>query len=169
MLLRLTVQTAIFIGIFYVSLPAAFVVLNGALGWPRWNSDVGETVGVLLVAGGSAVFFYCSGLFRRLGLGTPAPNIPPRRLVLSGLYRWSRNPMYIAYLVIAFGIFMIEGHAALLLYIGVYFIVGEVYLIKWEEPALRERFGTEYEVYRTRVPRWIGRPSNKGLQLTTDS
>ena len=153
---RLVIQTALFIGVFYVALPAIFIALNEQAGWPRWESALGDAVGTLLIAAGIATFFYCAGLFRRFGLGTPAPNMPPSRLVVSGLYRWSRNPMYVAYVAIAAGIFLIEGHSALVLYALGYFFLGEVYLRKWEEPALVERFGSDYEEYRRRVPRWVG-------------
>ncbi len=155
--MRFVLQTAVFVGVFYFALPAGFIVLNAHAGWPRWQSDASELAGWSLVALGSGVFLYCAGLFRRLGRGTPAPNMPPTRMVVSGPYLWSRNPMYVGYLAIAVGIFLVEGHAALLLYVAVYFLIGDVYLRRWEEPALRERFGSDYEAYESRVRRWLGR------------
>ena len=77
----------------------------------------------------------------------------------SGLYQLSRNPIYLAYVTIGVGIFLVEGHLALLPYAGLLFLMSELYLVGWEEPALVRRFGSEYQDYCQRVPRWLGRRS----------
>lgn len=143
-----------FIALYFVALPGAFVVLNERLGWPRWQNVLFDAAGTLLIAAGIGVCLYCTWLFWRLGRGTPVPIEPPSRLVVSGLFRFSRHPMCVAYVTIGVGIFFVEGHLALLLYPVALFLLAEIYLTKLEEPRLVERFGTEYEEYRQRVPRW---------------
>lgn len=156
MQLRLLAQIAVFTAVFFVAAPAAFISLNEALGWPRVQSPTLDAVGTTLIVCGAVVFLYCSGLLWRIGGGTPAPNIdPPSRLVVAGLYQVSRNPMYVGYVAAAIGIFFLEGHLALALYVVALFLVGEIYVVKWEEPALRRRFGADFERYCQRVPRWI--------------
>jgi protein-S-isoprenylcysteine O-methyltransferase Ste14 len=147
----------VFIGFFFFALPRAFVLLGERLAWPRWESDAGDAIGTLLIASGIGVGLYCSGLFRRLGRGTPVPIEPPTRLVVTGLYGFSRHPMYVCYVAIAIGILLVEGHAALLLYPVALFLLAEAYVVWWEEPVLLERFGPAYDDYRRRVPRWLGR------------
>jgi protein-S-isoprenylcysteine O-methyltransferase Ste14 len=67
--------------------------------------------------------------------------------------------MYIAYVAIGVGIFLVGGHAALLLYPLVLLVLTQIYLVKLEEPRLAERFGAEYQEYCQRVPRWLRRGS----------
>ena len=143
-----------FVALYFVALPSAFIALNERLGWPRWQSPFLDVVGTLLIVSGVGVCLYCSRLFWSLGRGTPAPNEPPDRLVVSGLFRFSRNPMYVAYVAIAVGVFFVEGHLALLLYPVALFLLAEIYLVELEEPRLVERFGADYEEYCRRVPRW---------------
>ena len=91
-----------------------------------------------------------------LGPGHAVPSEPPTSLVVSGLYRFSRNPIYVADLVILVGLFFVEGHLALLAYVGIFFVALRAAIVWWEEPVLRGRFGAEYEEYLRRVPRWLG-------------
>jgi len=153
---RIALQSLAIIALLFFALPSAFIALNEWLEWPRWRSELGDVLGTLVIGSAIAVFFYCSELFRRIGRGTPAPNIvPPTHLVDSGLYGFSRNPMYVSYLGIAVGIVLVEGHLALLLYIGAMLVLAELYVTRWEEPGLAERFGAEWDAYRARVPRWL--------------
>ncbi len=143
-----------FVALYFFALPGAFVALNERLGWPRWQNIVFDAVGTLLIVSGIGVCLYCARLFWSLGRGTPVPIEPPNRIVVSGLYRFSRHPMYVAYVAIGVGIFFVEGHLTLLLYPVALFLLAEIYLVKLEEPRLLERFGAEYEEYCRRVPRW---------------
>ena len=90
------------------------------------------------------------------GLGTPAPIAPPQKLVVTGLYRYVRNPIYIAVVAVIFGQALLFGDARLLWYGALLwlFFHGAVLV---EELTLKETFGTEYESFRTNVPRWIPR------------
>ncbi len=146
-----------FVALLFFVLPSGAASLNASLGWPTWKTTAGQVGGWALIAAGAGLAVYCSGLFRRLGGGTPVPIEPPTRLVVAGLYRYTRNPMYVADLAILIGIFGVRGEAALLLYAGVFSAFIQLWLVLHEEPVLVKRFGADYEDYRGRLPRWLGR------------
>jgi protein-S-isoprenylcysteine O-methyltransferase Ste14 len=139
----------------FVLAPAEAVALNEALDWPRWQIPGCRGVGAGLMVAGIAVVLYCSGLFSRIGRGSPVPIEPPAHLVIAGLYRFSRNPMYVAYVVFLVGLFLYRGEASLLLYAGIYAGGVHAWVVRLEEPGLRRRFGDEYVRYTEQVPRWI--------------
>jgi protein-S-isoprenylcysteine O-methyltransferase Ste14 len=91
------------------------------------------------------------------GLGTPAPVFPTRHLIVTGLYRCVRNPMYVAVVSTILGQGLILGNAALLEYGGLVWVLFHVFVLVYEEPTLRESFGSEYRVFCAEVPRWIPR------------
>jgi protein-S-isoprenylcysteine O-methyltransferase Ste14 len=110
--------------------------------------------GSILVAAGVVVLLHAFGRFVLEGLGTPAPLAPTERLVVGGLYRYVRNPMYLAVAAIIVGQALVLGRANLLLYAAA-FAVAVVAFVRWyEEPTLRRRFGEQYETYRRAVPPW---------------
>lgn len=142
----------------FVLFPALVGELNTRLGWPRWENPWAQAVGVLLMASSAAMYFYCRRLFSRIGQGTTSPFAPPEHLVAAGPYRYSRNPIYIAYLSYFLGVFLCFGRPTILLYLfaAAAFILGLV--VWWEEPDLRKRLGRSYEGYCSRVPRLFGWP-----------
>jgi protein-S-isoprenylcysteine O-methyltransferase Ste14 len=144
------------IGAIFVVVPMGLVALNEALEWPRWHSGIGAALGGVLVLTGIAVAAYCTRLFRRIGQGTPVPISPPTRLVISGLYRYSRNPIYIADVMILLGLFLHRGELTLLLYVIAFALAAHAVVVWREEPELLARFGTAYRRYMEAVPRWIG-------------
>jgi protein-S-isoprenylcysteine O-methyltransferase Ste14 len=144
-----------FIGTLFLLLPAGAVQLNEALDWPRWQIPGGRVLGSALVLAGIGVFAYCGGLFSRVGKGTPVPLEPPNHLVIQGLYRFSRNPMYVAQVAYLLGLFVYRGELALALYAAIYAAVIHTSVVRSEEPELRQRFGEEYVRYTREVPRWI--------------
>jgi len=95
--------------------------------------------------------------FALQGLGTPAPVLPTRHLVVTGLYNYVRNPMYVAVVMTIIGQAMILGSVRLLEYGALVWLLAHVFVITYEEPALRSTFGTEYEAFFAGVPRWIPR------------
>ena len=108
---------------------------------------------VLLVAGLIALV----GAFVRFvveGLGTPAPVAAPDRLVVGGVYRYVRNPMYVAVLVAIVGQALLLGRLVLLLYAAGAWLLVAAFVRFYEEPTLTSRFGAEYEAYRRAVPAW---------------
>ena len=121
------------------------------LGW-----GAGRVVGAVLIGAGLPVLI---DSFVRFALhrGTPAPIAPTETLVVSGLYRYARNPMYIAILWLNAGQALLFGNVRLLGYAGLAWLLMHTFVVLYEEPALRARFGRSYEVYRANVPRWLPR------------
>jgi protein-S-isoprenylcysteine O-methyltransferase Ste14 len=95
--------------------------------------------------------------FLKEGRGTPAPIDPPKELVAVGFYRYVRNPMYVGLLAIILGHFLWFGYWNLLLYAAIVFIGFNLFVAFYEEPTLKRKFGTAYEEYVKRVPRWMPR------------
>lgn len=89
------------------------------------------------------------------GRGTPAPIDPPKELVISGFYRYVRNPMYFGVLLILVGHFLWFGFWALLAYAAFAFMATHLFVTLYEEPTLKSKFGIAYENYLESVPRWI--------------
>lgn len=106
---------------------------------------------------GVVILVWCFWDFLAKGKGTPAPIDPPRELVVTGLYRYVRNPMYVGVLLVIIGHFLWFGYWNLLIYAVLVFLAFNAFVIFYEEPNLRQRFGAAYEEYRKRVPRWIPR------------
>lgn len=92
------------------------------------------------------------------GLGTPAPVAPTRRLIVSGLYRHVRNPMYISVIAIIVGQGLLLGQASLLAYGALLWAGFHLFVVTYEEPALRRQFGEDYVRFTCAVPRWLPRP-----------
>jgi protein-S-isoprenylcysteine O-methyltransferase Ste14 len=109
-----------------------------------------------LLAAGGAVYAWCVWDFATFGRGTPAPIDAPKRLVVRGLYRYVRNPMYVGMLTILSGWTVLFG-ATLLAYALCVWIVFHLFVVFYEEPHLARLFGAEYEDYRTKVRRWLPR------------
>jgi protein-S-isoprenylcysteine O-methyltransferase Ste14 len=91
------------------------------------------------------------------GVGTPAPIFPTRHLVVTGLYRYVRNPMYVAVVSTILGQGLVLGNVTLLEYGGVVWLLFHLFVLAYEEPTLRAGFGPEYKVFSAEVPRWIPR------------
>jgi protein-S-isoprenylcysteine O-methyltransferase Ste14 len=111
-----------------------------------------------VIAIGVGLYLWCLWVFAVVGRGTPGPWDPPRRLVAVGPYRWVRNPIYLAALLIVLGEAWLFGSAALLLYAVVVAVAFHLLVVDYEEPRLRGQFGEQYETYRRAVSRWIPRP-----------
>ena len=113
-----------------------------------------QIAGVALVAGGAAVLLHAFARFVVEGTGTPAPVAPTERLVVGGLYRHVRNPMYIAVTATLAGQALILGRPGLLAYAAVFVAAVAAFVHFYEEPTLAQRYGQQYEAYRRAVPRW---------------
>ncbi len=110
--------------------------------------------GALLIACGAAVLVHSFAWFARDGLGTPSPIAPTRHLVVGGLYRHVRNPMYVAIFATLLGQTLLFAQPALLLYTAVVAVPIVSFVRLHEEPTLTRTFGAQYETYRTNVPTW---------------
>jgi protein-S-isoprenylcysteine O-methyltransferase Ste14 len=112
-------------------------------------------LGVLLIVGGVPLLLDSFARFALKGLGTPAPVFPTRHLVVSGLYRYVRNPMYLAVVGVIVGQGLLFGDVRVLEYALIPWLAAHLFVLFYEEPTLRRSFGAEYETYRANVPRWI--------------
>jgi protein-S-isoprenylcysteine O-methyltransferase Ste14 len=119
---------------------------------PYWT-PVRVLGGILLVAGLIALV-QAFVRFVVEGFGTPAPVAAPDRLVVGGVYRYVRNPMYVAVLAAIIGQALLLGRLGLLLYAGAAWLIVAAFVHWYEEPTLTRRFGAEYEAYRRAVPAW---------------
>lgn len=113
---------------------------------------------------GVSIYFRCLWDFAVAGRGTPAPIDPPKHLVVSGLYRYVRNPMYVGVLAIILGWDTLYESSALFYYFALMWVLFYLVVLIYEEPILRSRFGESYENYCKRVRRWI--PGRKYSQTT---
>jgi protein-S-isoprenylcysteine O-methyltransferase Ste14 len=146
--------------IFFLFAPA---MIAGAIPWSitRWRitrplpyGTLVQSVGVLLIVLGTAVLVHAFARFVIEGSGTPAPVAPPSRLVVGGLYRYVRNPMYLAVLTVILGQAVLFGAPSLVWYAAVVGAMFVLFVRLYEEPTLGEQFGAEYEAYRRAVPGW---------------
>ncbi|MGW1050885.1 isoprenylcysteine carboxylmethyltransferase family protein [Streptomyces sp. CG4] len=111
-------------------------------------------LGLLPLAAGTAVILAAYARFALEGLGTPAPVAPPARLVVSGPYRYVRNPIYVAVVAVLAGQGLLLARPVLFVYAAGAWAVIRAYVHWHEEPGLLRRFGAEYERYRRAVPPW---------------
>jgi protein-S-isoprenylcysteine O-methyltransferase Ste14 len=124
-------------------------------GWESTDPGLAlELVGAVLILAGVAVLLHAFGRFVIEGIGTPAPVAPPEQLVVGGLYRHVRNPMYVAVTATIVGQAALLGRPGLLLYALAFMSAVSAFAKLYEEPVLSRRFGEEYERYRRGVPAW---------------
>lgn len=135
--------------------PSYAVDMGSRWRWHLWHHPFGMLLGGALIVVGIGVFVYCTGLFTLRGRGTPVPVAPPSRLIATGLYRYTRNPIYLAYVAILVGEAVFVGSWSLFGYAMGMFLLFHVMVVAHEEPQLRRRFGGDYERYQRLVPRWL--------------
>ncbi len=148
--------------VFFVVAPGTVVGLLPWLmtGWtaadpvPFWTPVPVVVAGSVLLAAGVAVLLHAFGQFVVEGLGTPFPAAPPRHLVVGGLYRYVRNPMYVAVVAAVLGQALVLGRADLLVYAVTVWAATAAFVRFREEPVLARRFGAEYTAYRRAVRAW---------------
>lgn len=137
-------------GLFALYIPLA-LLRSG----PRIETGVVSLLAVPLWLIGSLMVLWCFWDFTFKGRGTPVPLDPPKELVVTGFYRYVRNPIYVGVLAIFLGHFLWFGYWALLIYTVLAFIGVHVFIVLYEEPTLRRKFGASYEEYLKKVPRWM--------------
>lgn len=157
---------------FTVLLPGTFTVAGPYFVALRHRSEPGlphppwSWLGLLPLCLGAAILFRCIWDFAVTGRGTLAPVDPPKELVVCGLYRYVRNPMYVGVLWILLGESAWFVSARLLIYAAIFFASVHLFVILYEEPALRRKFGDSYERYTRTVHRWLPAPPREPLRRT---
>lgn len=120
----------------------------------EWRDPL-HVVAVAAIACGAALLAACIWEFARSGRGTLSPVDPPRELVARGLYRYVRNPMYLAVTTVLLGELLLQPSRALLWYVAGWLVAVNVFVLAYEEPMLRSQFGESYDRYRSAVRRWL--------------
>ena len=149
---------------FLVLAPGTTAVLIPYLltGWESQDAWLPARIaGAALTLAGAVVLVDAFARFVRDGLGTPAPTAPTERLVITGLYRHVRNPMYLAVTATILGQWLLLGRPVLLAYAIVFGAIVYAFVRGYEEPTLAARYGAEYERYRETVPGWWPRRIEK--------
>jgi protein-S-isoprenylcysteine O-methyltransferase Ste14 len=123
--------------------------------WPYWAPL--RVAGVVMLAAGVSALVAAFVRFVVEGVGTPAPVAPTQDLVVGGLYRYVRNPMYLAVELTILGQALALGQFVLLPYAAAVWLTVAAFVRWYEEPALARQFGSQYEVYRGAVPAWCPR------------
>lgn len=121
----------------------------------EFEIDRFKLFGLLPIALGAAAYFWCAWDFAMAGRGTPFPLDAPRVFVARGLYRYVRNPMYVAVVSIILGEALVFESWRLFVYALIAWTISHLFVVLYEEPTLRRKFGPQYEEYRRSVPRWI--------------
>lgn len=152
-LIRGLVYASVFVGFVLVFLPARILEASGVNRPP--GMGVPQVAGMVITLVGAAIVVWCVVSFALAGRGTPAPFDPPRRLVVSGPYRFVRNPMYIGAGLALLGASLFYGSAALLGFTAFFALVTHIFVILYEEPVLSRMFGPAYDAYRARARRWL--------------
>ena len=122
---------------------------------PAMQLGIFRHVGLLPIAIGTAIYFWCAWDFTFAGRGTPAPIEPPKQLVVRGLYRHVRNPMYVGIVSILIGEALLLASWRLLQYAALVFTFFFLLVLLYEEQMLKHKFGESYRQYCRSVPRWI--------------
>jgi protein-S-isoprenylcysteine O-methyltransferase Ste14 len=149
--------------VFFVVAPCTLAGLIPWLitGWqlqqPFLGLELTRSMGAVIILAGVLVLGDAFARFALQGLGTPAPIAPPRNLVVTGLYRYVRNPIFVALVAIILGQAVLMGDWHLIVYGALLWLAFHVQVVAYEEPTLKQTFGTEYEAFRAAVPRWIPR------------
>ena len=124
---------------------------------PFFDLEATRAVGILLIVAGLPGLVDSFARFALQGLGTPAPIAPTQNLVVTGLYRYVRNPIYVALVAVTLGQAVLFGDQRLLWYAALLWLFFHVWVLVFEEPTLKETFDAQYEDFRANVPRWIPR------------
>lgn len=135
----------------FAGMVPVLVVLSDSKRSGGWRS------GLVLVAIGILLLLWCVRDFYVIGKGTLAPWDPPKRLVVLGLYRFVRNPMYVAILILLIGWSITAGSMLLAAYTVVMAVAFHLRVVLYEERRLQELFGPDWQAYKASVPRWIPR------------
>ncbi len=136
---------------------AIFVPLLIARGDAITQYTILFLLGIATILVGAFIYVWTVWDFATLGKGTPLPIDAPKKLVVKGLYRYTRNPMYVGVLLVILGWASLFVNAWLVLYAAGVWLLVNLFIVLYEEPRLRELFGAEYLNYQAAVRRWLPR------------
>ncbi len=153
LLFKLLIFTILIPGTFGVYFPLALAVSRP----PDFDLGALRYLGWAPMVVGAGFYFRCALDFVFKGRGTPLPIDAPKFLVTSNLYRMVRNPMYVGVLMVMVGEGLFLQSFAVLRYAALFWLGFHLFVVLYEEPTLRKKFGAEYEEYCRQVPRWIPR------------
>jgi protein-S-isoprenylcysteine O-methyltransferase Ste14 len=132
-----------------------YVPLAIAHGWDISTNPASLAISILLLVMGVVLYVWTIWDFATLGKGTPLPLDAPKKLVVRGLYRYTRNPMYIGVILVILGWAGIFAEGWIVVYAFLVVIAVHLFVVFYEEPKLWELFGDDYENYRRSVGRWL--------------
>jgi len=150
LLLKNLLFTLLIPGTVGVYLPLIIARGRGLAGFPPL-----VTLGVVLYALGACAYAWTVWDFATSGKGTPFPLSGPRKLVVRGLYQYTRNPMYLGVILVIFGWAALFASGWLVVYALGVWLFNHLFVVFYEEPRLKQLFGEEYEAYRAEVSRWL--------------
>jgi protein-S-isoprenylcysteine O-methyltransferase Ste14 len=151
--LRVLFWTIALPGVVTVYLPYLILSQAPPPTFERWGAP--QFLALVLIAAGAGALLHCIVTFAISGRGTLSPLDAPPQLVIQGLYRYVRNPMYLGVLAILLGEASLFASPALLTYTVGWFALICLIVVAYEEPALRRTFGESYERYCQSIPRWL--------------
>ena len=152
-IVRAITYSTLFIGFVLIYAPARLLLWSGIFRPVEIGTQ--QIVGMICGMIGAVVALWCIFTFAIIGKGTPAPFDPPRSLVIRGPYRFVRNPMYIGAGLALAGASLFYESLPVMWYIGIFLVAMHLFVVLYEEPALRKTFGQDYESYCIRVSRWL--------------
>jgi protein-S-isoprenylcysteine O-methyltransferase Ste14 len=155
LVIRSLASALIIVSIWFIAFPY-YLLSSGIEPFPFRLGPL-RVLGCLPLGVGAVLFGWVTWIFASAGGGTPLVFDAPVRFVPGGPYRWVRNPMYVADILIITGQAMLFESSALLVYGALFWLGLHVMVVLFEEPLLRKRFGDSYRAYCTLVPRWIPR------------
>ncbi len=159
----MTILKSLLYLIFEAGVFALYVPLRFFRTGPRVETGVLSFLAIPLWLIGSIIILWCFRDFTFRGRGTPLPTDPPKQLVVTGPYRYVRNPIYVGVGILYAGYFLWFGYCAILLYAGLALLGAHAFVVLYEEPNLKRKFGASYEQYLQSVPRWVPRfPGGRG-------
>jgi protein-S-isoprenylcysteine O-methyltransferase Ste14 len=138
-------------GFFTFYLPFQLAQLDS----PLFDLGILRAIAFPLWIAGTWVIIRCTVDIIRRGRGTPSHLDPPKALIVTGLYRYVRNPIYVGALLVQLGTIAWSGSRLLILYFLCFTVALHVLIVFFEEPVLQNKFGAAYDEYRQGVPRWI--------------
>lgn len=138
-----------------VIIPLILFYLSITLHLAAYENPITQLFGIILITIGGVILLLCVRTFKRIGKGSPWPSDPPKRLVTSGIYKYSRNPQFVASAMIWLGEFLFFGQYVLFFYSLAWIVFNHLVLIFYDERMLINKYGREYINYAKSTPRYI--------------